>query len=108
MIWPGQLLAFEHLLFLGGFSLIMLLTADRVIVGHSGADPSSIPAKSRAWRWIVWLILLAAATRATADIVPSTRVSHHIYASVTLVAIFVIWMVYHRKRLRQAPPPSEP
>lgn len=107
VIWPGQLLAFEHLLFLGGFSLIMLLTADRVIVGHSGADPATIPAKSKLWRWIVWLVLLAAATRATADLVPSTRVSHHIYASVTLVAIFIMWMIHHRTRLRQGPPPSD-
>lgn len=100
IFWPMQLFAFEHLLFLGGFSLVMLLTADRVVLGHCD-DPKTIPPKSKSWRWIVWLMILAAATRATADLVPSTRVSHHIYAALTLGAILVIWIVMHGRRLRK-------
>ncbi len=103
VLWPMQLFAFEHLLFLGAFSLVMLLTADRVIIGHCD-DPGTIPPISKAWRWIVWLMLLAAATRATADLVPSTRTSHHIYAALTLVAILVIWLTLHHGRFRRQAP----
>lgn len=104
ILWPMQLFAFEHVLFLGGFSLVMLLTADRVILGHCD-EPETIPLKSRGWRWIVWLMMIAAATRATADIVPSTRVSHHIYAAITLGAILIIWIALHGRRLRRQTPP---
>ena len=100
--WPQQLFAFEHVLFLGGFGLVILLTADRVILGHCD-DPATIPAKSKAWRWIVWLMIVAAATRATADLVPSTRISHHIYAALTLIAIFAIWMGLHGRRIGKKP-----
>ncbi|MCB1228874.1 MAG: NnrS family protein, partial [Verrucomicrobiae bacterium] len=105
LLWPNQLFVFgfEHLLFLGAFSLVMLLTADRVILGHCD-DPKAIPPKSKHWRWMLWLILLAAATRATADLVPSTRTSHHIYAALTLCAVLIIWLAHHGRRLRRQPP----
>jgi len=103
VIWPSPLFAFQHLLFLGGFCQVILLTADRVVLGHCD-DLSSVPPKSRTWQWIVWLMVLTAATRATADLVPSTRVSHHIYAALMLVTILLIWMMCHAKRLRQTPP----
>lgn len=105
-IWPANPFAWKHLLFLGGFSLVMLLTSDRVVLGHSG-DAGSVPAKSTAWRWILWLMLLTIATRITADLVPTTRVSHHIYAALSLVAIFGIWLGIHGRRIRQIPPEEE-
>tara|TARA_R110002096_G_scaffold304275_7_gene499244 strand:+ start:2827 stop:3999 length:1173 start_codon:yes stop_codon:yes gene_type:complete len=100
IIWPYQLFAFEHLLFLGGFSQIMLLVADRVVVGHSEGHETT-PARSLRWRWIVWIMVLTAATRATADLVPSTRVSHHIYAAVMLVVILILWWIENGGRLRR-------
>lgn len=106
VIWPSPVFAFQHLLFLGGFSQVILLTADRVILGHCD-EASKIPSKSRPWQWIVWLMVLTAATRATADLVPSTRVSHHIYAALMLIVILGIWMGCHGKRLGRTPPPGE-
>ena len=98
-IWPHEIFAFEHILFLAGFSQVMLLVADRVAVGHGG-DPGQLRPKSGRWRWIVWLLLLTAATRAAADLVPSTRISHHIYAAVMLIIVFGIWWWENGKRLR--------
>jgi len=89
--------AYQHLLFLGGFTLVMLLVADRVVAGHAEDGPPPAP-KSLAWRWIVWLLILTAATRATADLVPTTRVSHQIYASLTALAVFGIWLGRRRKK----------
>lgn len=102
VLWPDKVFAFEHILFLCGFTQLMLLVADRVSIGH-GDNPEAVPSRSLRWRWIVWLLLLTAATRATADLVPSTRVSHHIYAAVMLVVIFGIWWLENGKRLRKAP-----
>jgi len=103
VIWPSPLFAFQHLLFLGGFCQVILLTADRVVLGHCD-DLATVPLKSRAWQWIVWLMVLTAATRATADLAPSTRVSHHIYAVMMLVTILLFWMGCHAKRLGKTPP----
>ncbi len=89
-IRPGEIFAFEHLLFLGGFTQLILLVADRVVMGHY--HDKTPPLRSRSWQWIVWLMVLTAATRATADLVPSTRISHHIYAAIMLIVIFLIWV----------------
>ena len=97
-IWPLQVFAFEHFLFLGGFTQVILLVADRVATGHSVVAEEAKP-KSIRWRWFVWLLILTAATRATADLVPTTRVSHHIYAAVLLVVLFLIWWADNGKRL---------
>lgn len=105
-IWPLPPFAFEHLLFLGGFAQAILLVADRVVLGHCD-DPSTFPPRSVLWRWIVWLVVLAAATRATADLVPSTRVSHLIYAALTLAAVFGLSVGAHGRRLGRRPPKSE-
>jgi len=91
--------AFEHLLFLGGFSQLMLLVADRVATGHS-VGVEDVNPRSVRWRWIVWLMVFTALTRATADIVPSTRVSHHIYAALMLVIIIVLWWIDNGRRLK--------
>lgn len=99
-IWPRETFAFGHLLFLCGFSQLILLVADRVVAGHLHGRPPGL--KSRGWQWIVWLMIATAATRATADLVPSTRISHHIYAAVMLVAIFVIWGVLQMKKPQQS------
>jgi uncharacterized protein involved in response to NO len=102
-VWPLPRFAFEHLLFLGGFALSILLVADRVVLGHCD-DPARVPPRSVAWRWIAWLVVVAAATRATADLVPTTRVSHQIYASLTLAGVFATWMAIHARRFRRRAP----
>ncbi len=102
-IWPLQLFAFEHFLFLCGFGLVILLTADRVVMGHC-ASPTEMTPKSKTWRWMAWLLFIAAPTRATADLVPSTRVSHHIYAAIMVLALMLIWFVLHFKRFSRKPP----
>ena len=90
--WPGPAYAIEHILFLGGFGLAMLLIADRVSIGHGG-DISLLPAKSKTWRWIAWLALITAATRSSADMKVSIQVSHYIYASILWAIILILWTV---------------
>ena len=102
-IWPGPGFAVEHLLFIGGFGVAMLLISDRVVLGHCAESPKTAPI-SKSWRWIIWLMWLTFATRATADIVPSTQMTHHIYAAVAFVVIIGIWIGIHRKHFHKIAP----
>ncbi|NIP97814.1 MAG: hypothetical protein GWO24_32040, partial [Akkermansiaceae bacterium] len=43
-------------------------------------------------RVVIGLVVLAAATRASADFLPRIRVSHLDYAAVTWMAIVVLWL----------------
>jgi len=96
-IHPGPGYAIEHLLFLGGFGLAILITADRVTHGHCG-DLAALPAKSALWRWVIALLLIAALTRASADYKASILISHHVYAAL-LWSVAVGILSIHLSRL---------
>lgn len=93
----GQHVSVEHLLYVGGFGLLVLIVASRVLFGHSG-DLDGFFVRSKWTRFLVFLGVLAAVTRATPAWVPSTTVSHHIYASVTWALLVVCWLAWHRRR----------
>jgi uncharacterized protein involved in response to NO len=93
----GQHVSIEHLLYIGGFGLLMLIVGSRVLFGHSG-DLEGFFAKSKWVRFLIFLGILTATTRATPAWVPSTTVSHHIYAAWTWGLLSVLWLWWHRKR----------
>jgi uncharacterized protein involved in response to NO len=106
MGWLGLVLAplhhlqhasIEHLLYIGGFGLLMLIVGSRVLFGHSG-DLEGFFVKSKWVRFLIFLGILAATTRATPAWVPSTTVSHHIYAAWTWGLLSLLWLLWHRKR----------
>lgn len=104
----AQHVSIEHLLYIGGFGLLILVVASRVLFGHSG-DLDGFSAKSKGVRFLVFLAVLAATTRATPAWVPSTTVSHHIYAALTWAVLVALWLLWHRRRFvkRDAPEPDE-
>ncbi|MGJ8655282.1 MAG: NnrS family protein [Akkermansiaceae bacterium] len=93
----------DHILYIGGFGLITMIVATRVIFGHSGQG-------DKFKRWLkplvvcVALVLLAMATRVSADFIPVMRVSHHVYAAVCWVVVSVIWGVAVLPSVRRTPP----
>jgi MYXO-CTERM domain-containing protein len=93
----AQHVSIEHLLYIGGFGMLMLLVGSRVLFGHSG-DLEGFFAKSWCARLIVFLGVLAATTRAIPAWAPSTTVSHHIYAAWTWALLGLLWLVWHRRR----------
>ena len=93
----AQHVSIEHLLYAGGFGMLMLIVGSRVLFGHSG-DLEGFFAKSKTARWLIVLGVLAAATRAIPAWVPSTTISHHIYASITWALLAIIWLAWHRQR----------
>lgn len=95
--WYAQHVSIEHLLYIGGFGLLMLIVGSRVLFGHSG-DLEGFFARGGWPRWMVFLGVLAAITRATPAWRPSTTVSHHIYAAITWTILALGWLLWHRRR----------
>ncbi len=93
----AQHVSIEHLLYIGGFGMLMLIVGSRVLFGHSG-DLEGFFVKSKRVRFLIFLGVLAATTRATPAWVPSTTVSHHIYAAITWALLALFWMLWHRRR----------
>lgn len=104
--WLGILLAplhyvqhvsIEHLLYIGGFGMLMIIVGSRVLFGHSGGLDGFF-VKSKWVRFLVFLGVLAATTRATPAWVPSTTLSHHIYAAWTWGLLSFFWLLWHCRR----------
>lgn len=96
----AQHISVEHLLYIGGFGLLILVVASRVLFGHSG-DLQGFFARSKRVRFLVFLAVLAALTRATPAWAPSTTISHHIYAAATWALLALLWLLWHRRRFLQ-------
>lgn len=92
-----QHVSIEHLLYIGGFGMLMLVVGSRVLFGHSG-DLEGFIVKSKWVRFLIFLGILTATTRATPAWLPSTTVSHHIYAAWTWAALAALWLLWHRRR----------
>lgn len=92
-----QRIALLHLLYVGGFGLVCLIAASRVLFGHSGSVERFA---NRSWiaRAIVFAAVLGAATRASADFLPRVVISHYQYAAWSWAAACVIWALWHARR----------
>jgi len=92
-VWPERSFSLLHLLFIGGFSLLTIIVASRVVLGHSGQSE-----KFRATLWPVLimsaLVTLAMLTRVSADWMPAIRLSHYAYAAVAWAAGVLVWIIF--------------
>lgn len=88
-IWPNA--HTHHWLLICGFLLLTYLMSLRVIFAHGGHS-ISIEKSGKSIYWVVGLIIMAGATRATAHLMPSSYLNHLGYASLTLLAALVIWL----------------
>lgn len=89
--------ATEHLLYIGGFGLLVLVVGSRVLFGHSG----DLAGFDRRWwmpRLILFLVVFAAITRASAAIKPEIMISHHKYAAWLWGAAVLLWVFWHARR----------
>ena len=99
-VFPVQRVSVEHLLYAGGFGLLMLLVGSRVLFGHSG-ELEGFERRSWVARGLIFLAVLAAATRATTGFLPHLTVTHHVYAAVTWAGVGVLWLGWHWRRFRK-------
>jgi uncharacterized protein involved in response to NO len=90
----------DHLLYVSGFGLLILIVASRVLFGHSG-QLDDFARKSWIARCLVLFAFLAATTRASADFLPTITISHHKYAAWTWGILALLWLIWHRHRFIQ-------
>lgn len=89
--WPGWRAGLSHIELVGGFALITVGVATRVIFGHSGH-------RAKLERFHPWLttagvlMLLGLLSRLSGEVLPSTMVSHYIYGVVCWGAGLLIWI----------------
>jgi len=91
-VWPAWQKAMIHIVFISGYGLLILNIAARVILGHSG-HTELIYARSTTVKWIIGLVLLAMATRVSADLLPRMQLSHYAYASITWAIVTLLWLI---------------
>jgi len=92
-----QRVSIEHLLYIGGFGLLILIVASRVLFGHSG-ELGSFAKRSWTARLMVSLALLAAFTRMSPALMPQVTISHQVYAAWTWAVLALLWLVWHGRR----------
>jgi uncharacterized protein involved in response to NO len=87
----------EHLLYIGGLGLLMLLVSSHVVLGHA----DQLDRRRRSWplRLIVALVIVAATTRASGEIWPQIMVSHNIYAASLWAITAILWLAWQARRL---------
>lgn len=87
---PSHYFAWLHIVFVTGFSLLVFVVACRVVFGHSG---QSAKFQSRLWPIIavILLVVLAAASRVSADWMEASRLKHYAYAAIAWAAGAIVW-----------------
>ncbi len=89
-VLPSYRVANLHLVFIGGFSLILFTVSTRVILGHSGHSHLF----QRRLGFLVTalaLLVLAMLTRVSADLFPAERNSHLVYAALIWLLAAGVW-----------------
>jgi hypothetical protein len=91
-LWPQYRIGALHILFISGFSFIVLTVSIRVIFGHSG---NAHLFEKRLPFFIIAgvLIFLAMISRYVADIVPAARTVHLVTAALFWIGALLIWIV---------------
>ncbi len=102
-LWPQFRIGALHILFISGFSFIVLTVSIRVIFGHSG---NAHLFEKRLPFFIVAgvLIFLAMVSRYVADMAPGARTIHLVAGALCWIAALLIWMVKVLPKVRIAEP----
>ncbi len=97
---PAYRVGVDHMIFISGFGLIALMVATRVTLGHSG-NSDLFAKKMIVMRVVIGSVLLAMATRVTAEFVPVIRVSHLNYAALCWSVAALLWLGWIGRRFFQ-------
>lgn len=100
---PGWRVALSHIELLSGFGLITLGVATRVVFGHSG-ERAQLERFHAPLTVAAALLLLALLNRLSGDLVPSTMVSHYLYAALCWLGGMLLWTVRVLPKVLQPDP----
>ena len=105
ILFPHFRVAILHLALMGGFAVITLTVATRVVYGHTG-QRTAWEGSNRWFATAVVLTLLAMATRMSGDFWPDIMASHYNYGVAIWIAGLSIWAWRVLPNLRR-PDPEE-
>jgi uncharacterized protein involved in response to NO len=90
-LWPQYRIGALHIVFVSGFSFIVLTVATRVVFGHSG---NASLLRERLPFFIIsgTLLFFAMLSRYVADLAPRARVVHLLAAAIFWLIAVLIWM----------------
>jgi uncharacterized protein involved in response to NO len=92
LMWPQYRIGALHIVFVGGFSFIVLTVAIRVVFGHSGRQ-DLLQKRLPFFTVAAILIFFAALSRYTADVAPRSRTIHLVAAAVCWLVAALIWAI---------------
>ncbi len=90
VVLPAYRLANLHLMFIGGFSIIVFTVSTRVILGHAG-ESHLFRKRLRFLIGALALLLVAMITRVAADFILPARNSHLAYAALIWLVAAIVW-----------------
>lgn len=85
-----QQIAWKHLGYIGGYSLLTLLVASRVVLAH-GTSGLDMERRHFPFTIIGFLLVAAAITRASANFIPSAYTDHLGYAAACFLGGALVW-----------------
>jgi uncharacterized protein involved in response to NO len=91
VILPGYRVASMHLIFIGGFSVILFTVSTRVVIGHAGQS-HLFRKRLRFLMSALALLIIAMVARVGADFV-AARNSHLVYAALIWLLAAIVWLV---------------
>jgi len=93
LMFPAYRIALLHLTLIGGFAMITLTIATRVVFGHSG-NRALLAGRNRWLKVSVFLMLFAMVTRVSGDFWPKIMASHYIYGALLWAIGAGVWAYY--------------
>jgi uncharacterized protein involved in response to NO len=102
-IWPGYRVALLHFTLVGGFAIVTVVVATRVVFGHSG-QLAKLKGRNTWLLASVILMLIGMATRISADFLPKVLVSHYIYGALFWSAGLLLWAAFVLPRVLLSEP----
>ncbi len=100
-------IALDHILYVGGFALITITVASRVLLAHSG-ETHKLNIWAKPLTWSAGLIIFTMLTRVSADFIPKVTISHHVYAALLWVIVAFIWAIALLPSVKKYPAPPAP
>jgi hypothetical protein len=96
---PKYRIDFLHIMFMGGFTLLVLAVGTRVVLSHGG---HSLMEEKRSWPLRIGLTtgLVALSSRLAAVFLPSSYYSHLAWAAVLWIVGMLIWGSFLFRRIR--------
>jgi uncharacterized protein involved in response to NO len=102
-VFPMHRVALLHVTLVGGFSVLTLCVATRVVFGHSG-QPAAFTARLRWLTVAVVLMLAGMVTRISGDYWPKILVTHYSYGAVLWAAGLLLWGIRVLPSVRRSDP----